>query len=134
MLKDRWTLLAFVATALLLTGCLMPKRMVPTGERLTPRVPHQDKLVHFGMFATFGYLWARSGAPSRLSRRKAGAVLLAAAFLAVGTEWAQGLEIIHRDPDVLDALADMVGAVGGVSAFAASAAMLDGGSHLAGGD
>ncbi len=70
--NDRWTLWAIVATILLLTGCLTPRRFVPTDERIAPGVPHQDKVAHLGMFAAFGYLSARSGSPARLSRRKAG--------------------------------------------------------------
>ena len=34
---------------------------------------------------------------------------------AIGTEWAQGLEVIARDPDPLDALADAVGLLAGVA-------------------
>jgi hypothetical protein len=119
MPKDRWTFGAWIATVLLLALCLTPKRLVPAGERLSPRVPHQDKAVHVALFLAFGLCWAKARAPGPLSGRRAAGVLAAAAVLAVGTELAQGLEVIDRDPDALDALADAVGAAVGVGLAAA---------------
>ena len=114
MATDRWTLLAVAATILLLVGCLAPRRLIPPGERLSWKMPHQDKVAHLGLFAAFGLTWMRAGGSRRRSLRKAGLVLTAAVVLAVGTELAQGLEWIHRDPDALDALADLAGALGGI--------------------
>lgn len=114
MLRDRWTLLALAATAVILVLCLAPKRWVPPGEQITPAVAHQDKVVHFVMFAAFGFLWAKSGPPGRLRAGKAAVVLVGAVVLAVGTELAQGLEVINRDGDPMDALADVGGAVAAV--------------------
>lgn len=111
---DRWTVRAWVCTLILLALCLAPKRWVPPGERVGSRIPHQDKLVHFGLFAAFGLCWARAGRASGLSPARIAGVLAVSAVLAVGTEVAQGLEMIHRDPDPLDALADAAGAVAGV--------------------
>jgi len=118
MVNDRWTLLALAATALILVLCLAPQRWVPPGEELTPAIAHQDKIVHFTMFAAFGFLWAKAGPPGRLRARKAAVVLVAALALAVGTELAQELEVVNRDGDLMDALADAAGAVAGVGLIA----------------
>lgn len=119
MVKDPWTLLAVAATVVMMAGLLAPRSLVPHGERLTPYLPHQDKVVHLALFAVFGYTWTRAGSAGRLSGRRAALVLVLSAVLAIGTELAQGLEMIHRDPDPLDALADLVGAAFGVLATVA---------------
>src|SRR5206468_3862690 len=67
-------------------------------------VPQLDKLIHATLFAGFGWLWIRS-----LANRHFGWVLSAGVALAIITELVQGLSIIHRDPDVFDGLADVVG-------------------------
>jgi VanZ family protein len=117
MPRDRWTLYAWAATLVLLGLCLLPKRYVPAGERIGPSIPHQDKVVHFVMFGAFGLCWSRAGQPlaTRPTRLRVALVLGAAAVLAVATELLQGLDAIHRDPDVFDALADFAGAVAGVA-------------------
>ena len=117
MRMDRRTLLAWAGTALLLALCLMPKAWVARSSTESPRkIPHLDKVIHFTMFAGFGFLWTRAARSPMRSR--AARVLTAAIALAVGTELAQGLPQIERDPDVLDALADTVGAVTGVGVVA----------------
>lgn len=117
-MKDRWTVLAVAATVVMLVGLLAPRNFVPPGERLSPSVPHQDKIIHLGLFAAFGYFWSRAGNPPRLSGRRGLIVLAASLALAIGTELAQGLNVIHRDPDLFDVLADLAGAVLGVAAVA----------------
>jgi VanZ family protein len=119
MPTDRRTLLALAATALLLTLCLTPKSMVPRREESPPGIPHLDKVVHFGMFAGFGLLWACAGRSAMPTRSRAAGVLAAAFALAIGTELAQGLPQVDRDPDTLDALADAAGAIAGVGLVAA---------------
>jgi hypothetical protein len=110
MPTDRWTWFAWVATLVLLAACLAPKRYVPPGERFGPRIPQQDKIVHFTVFAAFAFAWVRAGGASRPTFGRVSAVLAAAAVLAVGTELLQGLSVIGRDTDAFDALADLAGA------------------------
>jgi len=114
-MKQR-TLAAWAATLLLLVLCLVPKGVVPGGEVSPRRIPHLDKVAHFSMFAGFALLWFRAGGAS--TRVRATRVLGAAFALAVATELLQGLPAVSRDPDVLDALADAVGAVVGVAGSA----------------
>jgi VanZ family protein len=134
MRTDRRTLLAWAGTALLLALCLMPKAWINTlmpeawittrSTESPRRFPHLDKVIHFTMFAGFGFLWTRAARSPMRSR--AARVLTAAIALAVGTELAQGLPQIARDPDVFDALADTVGAATGVGVVALGVRVRDG--------
>jgi len=110
----RRTLLPWGATLLLLALCLLPKSWMPRGEATPKAVPHLDKVIHFVMFAGFGLIWVCAGPAPLPTRTRAAGVLAAAFALAVGTELAQGLPQIERDPDVFDALADAAGAAAGV--------------------
>jgi VanZ family protein len=111
MVMDRNTLFAWLATLVVLVLCLFPKSGMQGVETSRIRIPHADKVVHFGMFAMFGLLWTRAG---RARAPVAIRVFAAVVALAVGTELAQGLHFISRDPDVLDALADAVGGAFGI--------------------
>lgn len=115
----RRTLLPWGATLLLLTLCLLPKSWIPRGETGPGALPHLDKVIHFGMFAGVGLLWACAGPSPFPSRSRAVGVLAASFALAVGTELAQGIPAIDRDPDVLDATADAAGALAGVGVVVA---------------
>jgi hypothetical protein len=106
-------MLAWATTAVILALCLTPSDWIPAGPPSPGRISHADKLVHFSMFAAFGYCWA-AATSGRLTVRRAASVFGAAVALAVGTELAQGLEVLHRDADPLDALADVVGAAFGI--------------------
>src|SRR5436305_4367057 len=103
MAMDRNTVFAWLATLLMLVLCLFPKSAMHGVESSGVRIPHADKAVHLGMFAAFGFLWIRAGRSPLAAR--AARVFAASAALAVGTEIAQGLPFIRRDPDTLDALA-----------------------------
>ncbi|GAC1465420.1 MAG: hypothetical protein NVSMB9_05040 [Isosphaeraceae bacterium] len=110
---DRRTILAWGATVLLLSLCLMPKGWLPIRkESSASRIPHMDKVVHFTLFAAFGLLWSRVKSPTDWPR--VGKVLSISLILAVGTELLQALPQIDRDPDVFDATADAMGALVGV--------------------
>ena len=115
----RRTLLPWGATLLLLTLCLLPRSWMPRGEASPRKIPHLDKVVHFGMFAGFGLLWACAGRSPVPTRSRVAGVLAVAFALAVSTEITQGLPQIARDPDPFDALADAVGSVVGVGVVVA---------------
>ena len=108
---DRRTTRAWLATAAILVLCLWPRAWMRFREH-PPSQGHADKLAHFAMFAAFGGFWCAAGRPSRT---RVAAVLAAALALAGFTEWAQGLPVVDRDPDTLDALADVAGALVGVA-------------------
>jgi hypothetical protein len=107
---------AWVATVVLLALCLCPRAWIPErgGSGESRGLPHADKVIHFTLFAVFAASWSAVGR----SPRARGAILAAGLALAVGTEALQGLPMIDRDPDPLDALADAVGTVVGVVAAA----------------
>ena len=113
---SRRVALASAWTLLILALCWWPRQGMPVSESgsLIKRIPHLDKVVHFGLFAPFAALWV---GPSG-GKRRAVSVFLAGVVLAIVTEVGQGSSLVNRDPDPLDALADIAGA--GAGALAAS--------------
>jgi VanZ family protein len=108
--------LAIAWTALLLGLCLAPARVIPDEQTFSIRryIPWFDLVVHFTLFAGFALNWMRAlSTPWRWRF-----VLASGVLLAIGTELAQGLAFIGRDPDVRDALADGVGLTIGLAAAA----------------
>jgi hypothetical protein len=112
----RRTLLPWLATAVLVGLCLLPKAWMPHGEGSSQSIRHLDKVIHFGMFAGFAFCWAIAGRSPSPSRSRVAGVLAVSFALAVGTELLQSLPQIQRDPDPFDALADVVGALAGAGA------------------
>ncbi len=112
MSRDRRKHFAWFGTVLIVALCLWPKNLLPASETSSKNPPHADKVVHLAMFAVFGLLWMRA-CPE--SRSKATFIFAAGVVLAIGTELAQGLSLIARDPDPLDALADVVGTAIGIA-------------------
>jgi hypothetical protein len=102
--------LAILATALIVVACWIPDRWLHE-SRVQP-TGNTDKLIHGSMFALFGALWTL-GDPS--SRRRA-RIIAGGLLLAVVTEVGQGHPWVHRDPDVLDGVADVVGMALGIAA------------------
>lgn len=109
MTRDRYRWLALGWTILIVVLCLTPKAAVPEGTG-TRVIPHLDKIIHFALFAGFGFLWTASVR----SKGAAIKVLVAGFALAAGTELLQGLPGVNRDPDTIDVMADSLGAVAGV--------------------
>ncbi len=104
--------LAMIWTAVLLTLCLIPGRWIHAFE--TPNIETPlgfDKLIHASLFGIFSALWVGS----EFSSRRLVPVIVLGVLLAVGTEWAQGLPAIRRDPDRWDAVADVTGLFLGIA-------------------
>ena len=78
------------------------------------QIPYLDKIVHAGIFAVFGVLWLRAlpGPKPRFLW-----VGLAGVALAALTEIVQNVPIIHREGEVQDAVADVVGMLAGFPVF-----------------
>ncbi len=74
-------------------------------------IPYLDKLIRFTLFAGFGLLWTRVS----WCRNRWFSVILAGLALAVISELGQGLEIVGRDPNLLDTLADFAGVCASVA-------------------
>ena len=99
--------LALLWTLLILIGVSLPGASLPKAPVLS-----FDKVVHFGMFAVLGvlWLWALQGS----FRWQVARVLLGGGTYAVVTELYQGLLGTGRQPDVYDALANLLGLLAAV--------------------
>jgi VanZ family protein len=110
--------LAWSWTVLILALCWCPGNLLPvpeTGLRIQFTM-NLDKLVHFGLFAVYAYLWARAdGQPGLANPAR---VLLAGLFFTVISELGQLMPFVGRDASVEDGIADMIGVVLGLMAFA----------------
>lgn len=100
--------LAMTWTLLVLIGCWIPAWLLPVSEASLSMpgwgIP-KDKALHFAMFAGFAYLWLLAlGRPFRFLP-----VLTAAIALVAISELGQALPFIGRNPDLPDAIADLVG-------------------------
>ncbi len=122
MQVDQRTSLAWIATVVIVALCLWPKAWMPVREKTASAPRHTDKVIHFAMFAAYGILWTRGRTPTP---KRAAAVFAGAVVLAVATELLQGLPVISRDPDPLDALADVVGGFMGIALVSAAGGVVE---------
>lgn len=103
-------LLALAVTAGVVAVCLCPASWMPMPRKISSvENKNLDKLVHFSIYATFGLAWMLA-IPNGTPVRAWGARVIAAGVaLAIGTELAQDIPAISRDPDVFDCLANFLG-------------------------
>ena len=97
-----WAAAATLITAAILVGCFLPRLRLPSPPGLA-----FDKVLHLGAFAALAFAWHRAGV------RRRHAILIAAA-LALVTEGGQALFVRGRSGDLLDAAADLAGALLGL--------------------
>ena len=109
---------ALAWTFVILALCWWPRAYMGIIERPDRPffVPNIDKLVHLAIFAGFAFLGMRVG-PSA-TRARGVAILLVGVGLAVVTEVVQNTRFVNRDGNVADALADTLGLVVGLIAYA----------------
>jgi VanZ family protein len=100
-----------VATAAAATTAALVLLEMPSSYVPAPAFANQDKVEHIALFAMLAVLWRAAGLRPRT-------VLDAAVVLAVGSEALQGWLGLGRTADVYDALADLVGAILGLAAWA----------------
>ena len=99
----------------ILALCWLPARNLPTPESGTGlKIPHLDKVVHFGLFAV---LAALCGGPS-FRKIPIGAIALYGVALAILSEVGQAMPFVRRDPGVADASADILGFLAGLAIVA----------------
>ena len=108
-------LLATFWTIVILALCWLPGIFFPSQERLPKSifVPNFDKLVHFGIFAIFAWLWLRVVQGPRAGLK----VILAGVALAAISELGQNTRFVQRDGNLADTAADVVGVLLGLLAF-----------------
>lgn len=104
--SPRWQVVWWVLVILVITS--WPGSAVAS----TPVFPHADKGLHAAMYGVLGWLVGRAWNQVPW-RRFAWSVLAIGAFAAVD-EWHQQF-VVRRSADRYDWLADVVGAVGGMS-------------------
>jgi VanZ family protein len=95
-------LIAIFWTLLILAACTIPGKDIPSIN-----IVSIDKFAHFGIFAGFGWLWMWALRGTLISRMKR--VLTAGITYAILTEIYQGFLPFERQPDPLDALANIAG-------------------------
>ena len=100
--RHLWVAAAVLVTAAILIACFLPNVEVPG----PPDVP-LDKVFHLLAFAAFTFAWRRAGTVQW-------GTLLAAVLLAALTEVGQALFVPTRTGDVMDAAADLAGALLGL--------------------
>ncbi len=99
-----WTLLIFI-------GCLTPGRELPHVN-----VPFIDKWLHLVMFGAFSFLWLC--ARPALTLRWGLSLLIISTVFGCVIEGLQGLfTSLGRSAELMDAIADAVGAVLGIVVF-----------------
>ena len=91
-------------TFAILLACSIPGRDIPN---LGFDLFEYDKIVHFGLFLVFGWLWLRA-LPGHLTYRFVWLGLFGLAY-GVATEIYQGLLPWERTPDPMDAIANILG-------------------------
>ncbi|MFB6719288.1 VanZ family protein [Kribbella sp. NPDC056345] len=96
-----WRVAFVAACALQLYGVYSPGE--PGPSELFPGV---DKVAHFGLFAAVAFTGLNVGVPARW-------LLAVLAANAIGSELVQHYFLPHRDGDVFDALADLLGVAAG---------------------
>jgi VanZ family protein len=100
-----WTLLICIAMC-------MPGNYMPDEKGFA--LPNFDKLVHFGLFGGFAFLWSLYLARRPISTHRMlfgfFCFYLLANGLGIGSEYAQKYWIPGRDYDLGDIIADMFGA------------------------
>lgn len=107
--------MAILWTLLVLIGCLFPGKDLPKVD-----VPLVDKWTHFVMFGVFAFLWLL--ADPKLSFKKLSGVFLASLVFGAAIEALQAeLAFLGRSAELMDAVADAVGALIGMAAFTAGA-------------
>lgn len=105
-----WTLLIFI-------GCLLPAQEIPEVD-----VPLADKWTHLVLFGGFTFWWLC--AYPVLSVRRGFSLFFIATGLGIFIEILQGvLTFLGRSMELLDAVADSLGALLGIFLFATSVAM-----------
>jgi VanZ family protein len=106
--------IAIAWTLLIVAACSIPGRDLPNLD-----IDWIDKAAHFVMFAVLAWLWLEVGSGSLVVR--CGLIVTAGSLFGVLIEFYQGLLPWERTPDILDAVANSAGLIGGTLAFAARA-------------
>lgn len=108
----RLTWIAWGWTLFILLACWFPANHLPIREATDGslwklKIPHFDKVVHFGFFAVFAILWLQVKSTRVTFTR----VLLAGLGLALISEVGQAHPYVGRDAGLDDVVADLLGLI-----------------------
>ena len=101
-----WTIFIFVLLAL-------PGKMLPQEESFLPNL---DKIIHVILFGSFVFLWCvyfASKPDKDFLKRRFILILVVGCVYGIGMEFIQKYFIPNRNFDILDIVADTVGAISG---------------------
>lgn len=101
--------MAWAWSVVILGLCWLPKSGLPVKETGPAflHIPHLDKIIHAGVFAVFGILWARA----LPDRRWVARIIVGGILLAIVSELGQAMPFVNRDPGLEDVLADLLGLI-----------------------
>ena len=109
--KQYWK--PIIWTIIILILCLLPKNVEPQPSWLT-KIPHFDKIVHFGLYAILGFLWYLSHQKKQTTTFFL--LIVFYAFILGGS-----IEIIQpfvgRSYELADLVVDILGCVGGICVY-----------------
>ena len=109
--KKQVRVVALLWTLLILIGCFAPASSFPKVD-----VPLADKWVHFILFGGFTFFWAL--VRPECTVRRLGKLFLLAVGFGCSIELTQGLlTFLGRSMELMDAVADAIGAILGISFF-----------------
>ena len=77
-------------------------------------IPNKDKYVHFTFYFVFVVVWFLFSKPNKITRKIQWIVLLSAISYGILMEICQGIFTSNRAPDVLDVIANSLGAITGL--------------------
>lgn len=86
--------------------CLIPSTSNQTKLHI---IPHFDKIIHFGMFFTFVFIFSIENKNKKTLYK----LLIISILVALSTEFSQELFTNSRQFDFIDIIADLFGAISG---------------------
>lgn len=110
-----WRLAACGWAAAMAWGCLQDGSGAAQGL-WSLSLPHQDKLAHAGMHAVLAWLLWRGRSTDTHTVRCAARIVAFCAAYGLAIEWGQWQFTLTRSAEALDALANTLGAIIGVTA------------------
>jgi len=111
LLKIYWKPIAW--TIIIVILCLTPKSIEPQPSWLT-KIPHFDKIVHFGIYTILGFLFYFSNKKDKTISFMV-FVILYTLFLGGGIEIIQPL--VGRSNELMDLISDLLGSSFGCAIF-----------------
>ena len=113
MITKLRSLVALAWTLLIFGLCWTPRTLLPIVEEPSNLLIFLqiDKIVHFALFAGFGFLWGMAGVRTRW-------VITTGILAALVSELGQATTFVNREAEWSDGTADVLGVFAGLAALA----------------